>query len=109
MGGGSGRKARPHMTGPCCDLKEEGRKKAGHTALAIGIPGNLSEVWTGLWMGLVSPAGFGLETSSGHCPEVTLSGGAGQTYALPSRNLAALLLWFARTLSKSDSALSSCF
>lgn len=40
-------------------------------------------------MGLVSPAGFGLETSSGHLSEVTLAGGAGQTYALPSPSTAA--------------------
>lgn len=34
-------------------------------------------------MGPVSPAGFWLEASSGHRSEVTLAGGAGQTYALP--------------------------
>lgn len=46
-GRGSDRRARPHMTGQCCDLKE-GRKEEGrpHTALAA-ILGNLSEVGLG--------------------------------------------------------------
>lgn len=97
------------MTGPCCDLKE-GRKEEGrpHTALASNYSRKPIRGWTGLWMGPVSPAGFGLETSSGHPVRGHPSrwGWPDLCTAFPEHGR---FCWFARTLSKSDSALSSCF
>ena len=90
MGGWSGRRARPHMTGSCCDLKE-GRKEEGrpHTALVINYSRKPIRGWTGLYWGRSHQLVLGWKLVAVTLSEVTPAGGAGQAYALPSLGTAA--------------------